>query len=172
VSPALSLTARPGDGGVATRKVAILAAEGVDGGAVAAVADMLTRAGVVVRLVGQRIGPLQAEDGSTWDADASLDNHPSGLFDGAVVPGGADAVGRLQADGRALEFLRDAFRHGKTLMALGAGATLFEAAGIAPDASDGGLLTGSGTPANSAAEFIQALAKHRHPERETAPPVV
>ncbi|WP_409516524.1 catalase [Achromobacter sp.] len=172
VSPALSLTARPGDGGVATRKVAILAAEGVDGGAVAAVADMLIRAGVVVRLVGQRIGPLQAEDGSTWDADASLDNHPSGLFDGAVVPGGADAVGRLQADGRALEFLRDAFRHGKTLMALGAGATLFEAAGIAPDASDGGLLTGSGTPANSAAEFIQALAKHRHPERETAPPVV
>ena len=172
VSPALSLTARPGDGGVATRKVAILAAEGVDGAAVAAVADMLIRAGVVVRLVGQRIGPLQAEDGSTWDADASLDNHPSGLFDGAVVPGGMDAVGRLQADGRALEFLRDAFRHGKTLMALGAGATLFEAAGITPDASDGGLLTGSGTPANSAAAFIQALAKHRHPERETAPPVV
>ncbi|HEY9321641.1 MAG TPA: catalase [Achromobacter sp.] len=172
VSPALSLTARPGDGGVATRKVAILAAEGVDGAAVAAVADMLIRAGVVVRLVGQRIGPLQAEDGSTWDADASLDNHPSGLFDGAVVPGGVDAVGRLQADGRALEFLRDAFRHGKTLMALGAGATLFEAAGITPDASDGGLLTGSGTPANSAAAFIQALAKHRHPERETAPPVV
>ncbi|MDR6599346.1 catalase [Achromobacter deleyi] len=172
VSPALSLTARPGDGGVATRKVAILAAEGVDGAAVAAVADMLIRAGVVVRLVGQRIGPLQAEDGSTWDADASLDNHPSGLFDGAVVPGGVDAVGRLQADGRALEFLRDAFRHGKTLMALGAGATLFEAAGITPDASDGGLLTGSGTPANSAAAFIQALAKHRHPERETAPPGV
>ncbi|MFY0476322.1 catalase [Achromobacter marplatensis] len=172
MSPALSLTARPGDGGVATRKVAILAAEGVDGAAVAAVADMLIRAGVVVRLVGQRIGPVQAEDGSTWDADASLDNHPSGLFDGAVVPGGVDAVGRLQADGRALEFLRDAFRHGKTLMALGAGATLFEAAGIAPDAPDGGLLTGSGTPANSAAEFIQALAKHRHPERETAPPRV
>ncbi|KAG1435925.1 hypothetical protein G6F57_020900 [Rhizopus arrhizus] len=47
VSPTLSLTARPGDGGVATRKVAILVAEGVDGAAVSAVADALIKAGVV-----------------------------------------------------------------------------------------------------------------------------
>ena len=125
VSPALSLTARPGDGGVATRKVAILVAEGVDGAAVSAMADALIKAGVVVRLVGQRIGPVQAEDGSALDADASLDNHPSGVFDGAIVPGGEGAVGRLQTDGRALEFLRDAYRHGKTLLALGRGGQLF-----------------------------------------------
>lgn len=171
-SPALSLTARPGDGGVATRKVAILVAQGVDGDAVSAVAQALIKAGVVVRLVGQRIGPLQAEDGSALDADASLDNHPSGLFDGAVVPGGAAAVTRLQADGRALEFLRDAFRHGKTLLGLGQGAQVFGAAGIAPDEGDGGLLMGGGAPAKSAAAFIAALAKHRHPERETTPPAV
>ncbi|CUJ71997.1 MULTISPECIES: catalase [Achromobacter] len=171
-SPTLSLTARPGDGGVATRKVAILVAEGVDGQAVSAVAQTLIKAGVVVRLVGQRIGPLQAEDGSALDADASLDNHPSGLFDGAVVPGGDAAAKRLQADGRALEFLRDAFRHGKTLLGLGQGAQVFGAAGIAPDEGDGGLLMGGGAPAKSAAAFIEALAKHRHPERETTPPAV
>ncbi|MFF7400086.1 catalase [Achromobacter sp. NPDC008082] len=171
-SPTLSLTARPGDGGVATRKVAILVAEGVDGQAVSAVAQALIKAGVVVRLVGQRIGPLQAEDGSALDADASLDNHPSGLFDGAVVPGGDAAAKRLQADGRALEFLRDAFRHGKTLLGLGQGAQVFGAAGIAPDEGDAGLLMGGGAPAKSAAAFIEALAKHRHPERETTPPAV
>jgi len=171
-SPTLSLTARPGDGGVATRKVAILVAEGVDGQAVSAVAQTLIKAGVVVRLVGQRIGPLRAEDGSALDADASLDNHPSGLFDGAVVPGGDAAAKRLQADGRALEFLRDAFRHGKTLLGLGQGAQVFGAAGIAPDEGDGGLLMGGGAPAKSAAAFIEALAKHRHPERETTPPAV
>ncbi|MCH1998466.1 catalase, partial [Achromobacter xylosoxidans] len=37
-SPSLSLTARPGQAGVATRKIAILVAEGVDGAAVSAVA--------------------------------------------------------------------------------------------------------------------------------------
>ncbi|MCC3262607.1 hypothetical protein LLE87_31030, partial [Paenibacillus polymyxa] len=72
VSPSLSLTARPGDGGVATRKVASLAAEGVDGKALSAVADALMQAGAVVRLVGQRIGPMQTGEGVAFDADASL----------------------------------------------------------------------------------------------------
>jgi catalase len=172
VSPALSLTARPGDGGVATRKVAILVAEGVDGKAVSAVADALIGAGVVVRLVGQRIGPLAAEGGAKLDADASLDNHPSVLFDGAVIPGGETAAERLRSDGRALEFLRDAFRHGKTLMGMDEGKQLFAAAGIEPDEADGGLLLVDGAPANSAPMFLEALGKHRHPERESNPPAV
>ena len=168
VSPSLSLTARPGDGGVATRKVAILAAEGVDGKALSAVADALMQAGAVVRLVGQRIGPMQTGEGDTFDADASLDNHPSVVFDGAVVVGGADAVQRLAADGRALEFLRDAYRHGKTLMGAGDGVQVYAAAGIDPDPNDGGLLLGGEDPQ----AFIAALGKHRHPERETTPPKV
>ncbi len=168
VSPALSLTARPGDGSVATRKVAILAAEGVDGKSVSAVADALIQAGAVVRLVGQRIGPVQSAEGGAFDADASLDNHPSGVFDGAVVAGGADAAALLAADGRALEFLRDAYRHGKTLMGIGDGVQVYAAAGIDPDPNDGGLLLGGEDPQ----AFIVALGKHRHPERETTPPKV
>ncbi|CAB3653680.1 Catalase HPII [Achromobacter animicus] len=168
VSPSLSLTARPGDGSVATRKVAILVAEGVDGKSVSAVADALIQAGAVVRLVGQRIGPVQTADGGAFDADASLDNHPSGVFDGAVVAGGADAAALLAADGRALEFLRDAYRHGKTLMGIGDGVQVYAAAGIDPDPNDGGLLLGGEDPQ----AFIAALGKHRHPERETTPPKV
>ena len=168
VSPSLSLTARPGDGSIATRKVAILAAEGVDGKTVSAVADALIQAGAVVRLVGQRIGPVQTAEGSAFDADASLDNHPSGVFDGAVVAGGADAAALLAADGRALEFLRDAYRHGKTLMGIGDGVQVYAAAGIDPDPNDGGLLLGGEDPQ----AFIAALGKHRHPERETTPPKV
>ncbi|MGW9063613.1 catalase [Achromobacter animicus] len=168
VSPSLSLTARPGDGSVATRKVAILVAEGVDGKSVSAVADALIQAGAVVRLVGQRIGPVQTADGGAFDADASLDNHPSGVFDGAVVAGGADAAALLAADGRALEFLRDAYRHGKTLMGIGDGVQVYVAAGIDPDPNDAGLLLGGEDPQ----AFIAALGKHRHPERETTPPKV
>ncbi|WP_286899515.1 catalase [Achromobacter sp. UBA2119] len=168
VSPSLSLTARPGDGSVATRKVAILAAEGVDGKTVSAVADALIQAGAVVRLVSQRIGPVHTADGGAFDADASLDNHPSGVFDGAVVAGGADAAALLAADGRALEFLRDAYRHGKTLMGIGDGVQVYAAAGIDPDPNDGGLLLGGEDPQ----AFIAALGKHRHPERETTPPKV
>ncbi len=170
-SPSLSLTARPSEQGVATRKVAILVAEGVDGAAVTTVAQALIKAGVVVRLVGQRIGPVDTADGGSLDADASLDNQPSGLFDGAVVPSGGAASERWLGDGRALEFVRDSYRHGKTLLALGEGADVLGAAGIAPAEDDGGLIIGEASQ-KVAAGFLEALARHRHPERERTPPLV
>ncbi|QEQ24401.1 catalase [Achromobacter xylosoxidans] len=170
-SPSLSLTARPGHAGVATRKIAILVAEGVDGAAVSAVAQALIQAGTVVRLVGQRIGPVATAEGDALDADASLDNQPSAVFDGAVVPGGGMAIDRWRQDGRALEFVRDSYRHGKTLLAMGEGADLLEAAGIDPAWRDDGLLVGQ-APAQAAKLFIDSLARHRHPERETSPPRV
>lgn len=170
-SPTLSLAARPGEVGVTTRKVAILVAEGVDGAAVSAVAQALMKAGVVVRLVGQRIGAVATADGATLDADASLDNQPSVLFDGAVVPAGVAALERWRQDGRALEFLRDSYRHGKTLLALAEGSGLLEAAGIDPAAPDAGLVVGD-APAPATTAFIESLARHRHPERETCPPRV
>ncbi|MBN9425294.1 MAG: catalase, partial [Burkholderiales bacterium] len=55
-SPALSLSARPGDGGIATRKVAILVAPQVDATSVKTVADALIAQGAVARLVGAHIG--------------------------------------------------------------------------------------------------------------------
>jgi catalase len=173
VSPALSLAARPGDGAIATRKVAILVAEGADGKSVSAVAQGLIAAGAIVRLVGQRIGPVPAAGGGTLDADASLDNHPSALFDGVVAAGGEAAVARLESDGRALEFLRDAYRHGKTLMGMGEGVQLLAAAGLSADTADGGLLRmDAAAAAKSVTAFIEALGRHRHPERETTPPRV
>ncbi|VFR19483.1 Catalase [plant metagenome] len=168
-SPALSLTARPGKAGVRTRQVAILVHEGVDGAGVQSLAKALAKAGAIARLVGPRVGPL--DTGKTrLDADASVENSPGALFDGVIVPDGQIGVDRLAADGRALEFLRDQYRHGKTMMAVGAGRTLVERADIPlanPD--DGLLLVDAGSGADA---FLSALARHRHPERETDPPAV
>ena len=50
-SPALSLFARPGDGSVRTRRVAILVADGVAGADVRALHEGLTAQGAVPRLV-------------------------------------------------------------------------------------------------------------------------
>ncbi|WP_233167474.1 catalase [Xylophilus sp. ASV27] len=172
VSPALSLLARPGDGGIATRKVAILVAPQIDAAAVRLVADALIAQGAVPRLVGPRVGGFAADDGSALDADASFENHPSALFDGVVIPDGADAIEALAGNGQALEFVRDQFRHCKSMLALGAGRKLLERAGIPTQGGDAGLLVmeKSGKPAAQA--FIEALAQHRHPARETDPPAV
>src|SRR5690606_13155265 len=114
ISPALSLTARPGDGGIATRMVAVLVADGVDSPSVWKLVDKLQSGGAIVRLVGQYIGPLTVADGGdTIDADASLENHPGALFDAVAVPAGAEAMAKLADDPKAREFLQDQFMHAK-----------------------------------------------------------
>ena len=52
-SPALSLFARPGDGGIRSRRVAILVADGCDGAPLVALAERLTAEGAVPRFVGR-----------------------------------------------------------------------------------------------------------------------
>ena len=172
LSPALSLMARPGDGGVRTRKVAILVADGSDGRAITALQSALLDAGAVGRLVGTRIGAFTTADGKTMQADASLENEPGVVFDGLVLPGGDAASATLAADGRALEHLKDQFRHGKTILVLGAGKRVIEAAGLAGVEHDDGLLVIDGNAKDTAAQFIRALGQHRHPQRETDPPLV
>ncbi|HVF34380.1 MAG TPA: catalase [Candidatus Saccharimonadia bacterium] len=171
LSPALSLTARPGDGGVRTRKVAILVANGAVGASVAAIQAALLAGGATGRLVGPRIGPFRTAEGGELDADASLENEAPSCFDGLVLCDGAKAVATLAADGRALEFVKDQFRHSKTILALGASKALLEQAGIPRGEEVPGVLRGDGGRA-ATARFIEALGQHRHFARETDPPRV
>lgn len=171
-SAALSLLARPGDGGIRTRKIAILVADGIDAGSVKSAADALIAKGAVVRLVGPRIGLFSASDGGMLDADASFENHPSPLFDGMVVPDGQQGVDAIAVDGRALEFIRDQYRHGKTLLLIGDGSRLLEPAGIPATDDDSGLIITGKTSRPAMQDFIKALAQHKHPARESDPPLV
>jgi len=174
-SPTLSLTARPGDGTVRGRKVALLVADGCVGASVAEVHARLLEAGAVPRFVGTRIGPVQTEDGVAIEADASLENEPGFLFDGLVLPDGAAAVPLLAGDGNAMACIRDQYRHGKTILALGQGADLLDMAGV-PRTLPGGEadpgLTVTSNEVAGAEVLIAGLAQHRHPQRETDPPPV
>jgi catalase len=174
-SPALSLFARPGDGSIRTRRVAILIADGCDGDALVALADRLTSEGAVPRFVSTTLGSVQPVSGDAIEVDVSLEAAPSVLYDAVVLPDGAAAVKALRADGRTLEFVKDQYRHCKPILAVGAGDELLTACGIdtmLPDGQlDPGVLTTSdGSTAGD--DFIAAIAKHRHFARETDPPRV
>ena len=174
-SPALSLFARPGDGSISARRVALLVADGCHAQELKALADRLTAEGAVPRFVGPMLGLVAGADGDAIEVDLGLNIAPSVLFDAVVLPGGADAVGQLQADGRALEFIKDQYRHCKPLLALGEGTGLLRACGIDEALPDGqedrGVIVG-GTATTRVAAFLEALAKHRHFDRETDPPRV
>jgi catalase len=167
-SPALSLLARPGEGGIRTRKVAIAVADGVDGAAVGRVRDALVAQGAMVRLMGPRVGAFDGGE-VLLDADVSAENEPGVLFDGFVLPGGPgmEAIGR---DGRFAEHLKDQYRHCKPILALGDSQAVLEGAGILRG-GDPALVVGEATD-RTLAKFIAALAAHRNFDRETDPPAV
>ena len=137
VSPALSLFARPGDGSIRTRRVAILVADGCDGESLVALADRLTSEGAVPRFVSTTLGSVQPAAGDAIEVDVSLEAAPAVLYDALVLPDGADAIDALRADGRTLEFIKDQYRHCKPILALGAGEQLLRACGIDAALPDG-----------------------------------
>ena len=176
-SPALSLMALPGERGIATRKVAVLIADGIEGRSVSKIVDALTNAGAVTRLLSNRLGTLTSAEGTPFEADATLENSPPVLFDALVLSDGIDAVERLSKDGHTLEFLKDQYRHCKSILVLGAASKLLKKAGIfevLPSGEpDPGLLVAKPDGYESAAvSFITAIARHRHPERDTDPPLI
>ncbi len=176
-SPTLSLLARPGDGSIKGRKIAILMAPGVDAESISQLQSALMAQGVKPRLVAPRIGPVKTAQGGVLVAEASLENEPGFLFDALVLPDGQAGVDALAKDGHTMEFVKDQYRHGKTMLVLGASTALLDKAGVPvklPDGSaDAGLIIASGGGLAAAAKaFIKGIAMHRHTGRETDPPRV
>jgi catalase len=170
-SPPLSLHALPGDGGIATRRIAVLVADGTVSEGLTPLIETLSDEGAVVRLLGVRLGSVETDGGETLEVDATLENSPSVLFDALVLPDGEAAVSTLRADGQTIEFVQNQFRHGKTILAIGAGRTLLSAAGIQAAKRDPGLILADSGEVDAKA-FTRAMARHRHPERDQDPPAV
>ncbi|RZJ61144.1 MAG: catalase [Acidovorax sp.] len=173
-SDALSLFARPGDGSLMGRKVAILVADGVVGQPALDLQAALFAQGAVGRFVAPRIGPVKTADKVAINADASLENEPGFLFDALALPDGDAGVQALSRDGHTLEFLKDQYRHCKTILVMPASSALMLKAQIPSTLLSGdpdpGIVFGAG-PAEFDL-FIRGIAQHRHPERETDPPLV
>ena len=184
VSPALSLMARPGNGDVGGRRVALLVCDGIDADSLRSVHAALAKAGAAPRFVGARLGAVKPQNGAPVHVEVTLETAPAVLWDAMVVPAGDAAQQTLAALGQALEFAREQYRHCKPLLVLGGATTFLDAAGIKPSLPDGrpdpGIVTGAGgdrtagdgSAGDPAATFLKALAAHRHFAREMDPPAV
>jgi catalase len=173
-SPGLSMFARPGVMGPVGRQVALVVADGCDGAQLAAVRDALLAQQVWPRVVGLKPGETLAADGTTLEAQDSITAKPSVLWDGSIIFATQASLPAMTRHGPLLEFIRDQFRHCKTMMVVGESATLLHAAGVAAPAEAEpavpGVLTEPGE--NGVARFLAALSRHRHFEREIDPPPV
>lgn len=177
VSAGLSLFARPGDGRVVGRRVALLVGPGVNGEVLADVQQALFDAGAVTRLVAPRLGAVPTSDGASLQADTTVAAMPSVLWDAVVLPDAA-ASQSLAQDPKVQEFVRDQYLHCKPILCVGA-LDAWAVAGLPSTPADPGLVCAthdSAAPSSGAPSdewlhrFVTALARHRHFERESLPP--
>jgi catalase len=170
LSPALSM-AQYAPAPIATRKVAVLVAEGFDQAGVSILSERLAKEGAKPQLVGPRLGPLSAADGTMVEPKYSIMTTSSVLFDAVYVAGGEQAT-RWTQESDAIDFVRDAYKHAKPMAATGDGAKLLEAAQVPvgePDSSDPADEATIIAPEMSRAtadRFITALRQHRLWTRE------
>ncbi|MDD5580429.1 MAG: catalase HPII [Methylobacter sp.] len=166
-SPALSM-AHIVKNEIKTRKIAILAAESVDAEAVLNMKSALENAGAKTKVIGSNLGTLS--DGSkTIAVDHTLVSMPSAVFDAVFIPGSKHSVDLLMASDDALQFVSDAYKHGKAIATTAEGQEFLLKLGINTEKTSipPGVIIADETGALSsvAEDFITAIASHRHWDR-------
>jgi catalase len=170
-SPALSMD-KPSNA-IKGRKIAILAADGVNGRQVQQIKGALQAEGAIGELIARYAGTIRGMDGKPVTVDRPAPNAASVMYDGVIVPAGAASADALAETDLAVQFVHEAYGHAKTVAAIGEGTKHLEAAMIdletSPDEviSKEGVLTApaDGDVSDFMEAFVAALKQHRHYER-------
>jgi catalase len=159
---------------IRTRKIAILAADGVDEESLQMVRKALMAQGAVAEVIAPKLGFIISENDTQIPVKQSFLTAASVLYDAVYVPGGTNSVATLESEANAIHFLNEAFKHCKAI-AFDEGArqvleATYFAKKISSDTSDDTILKeGVIINANTgklSKQFIKAIALHRFWERE------
>lgn len=174
-SPALSMANTAHDS-IVTRKIAVLAADGVDDSALQTVKSALENGGATVEIIAPKQGTLKTNKQKTVSIQQSFLTAASVLYDAVYIPGGAKSIEALRQEPDALHFIDEAYRHCKAIAASSDADTLIAETYIGKKtaskngskaAPDEGLILGQSDPMQLARKFIRAIAQHRFWERES-----
>ncbi|WP_114938629.1 catalase [Mucilaginibacter endophyticus] len=164
-SAALSMAGTIKDS-IQTRKIAILAADGVDEKAVAAVKNAIEAEGGVVEIVSSRLGFITGINDQKIQVDDTTLTTASVLFDAVYVPGGSNSIADVEADANAIHFLNEAFKHCKPIAFDLRAVQVLEATYFSKKATlDEGVIIDENL-SKLAERFIAAIKLHRFWERE------
>jgi len=179
---------------IATRRVALIIADGYDPIAYNGVKAALTAAGALPFTIGPRRSPIFAaglskSSGKGVTPDHHLEGMRSTMFDSVFVPGGQESITTLQKNGRALHWVREAFGHLKAIGATGEAVSFVKDACALPGvefSESGGVVDSYGvvtakqtqpesfkevvSMAKGAKDFVEAyffaISQHRNWQRE------
>ncbi len=156
------------------RKVAILAAEGVDGSQLMALKQALSAVDITSEVVSKFGGTIRCSQGQDIEVQQTFLTSASVLFDAIYVPGGTRSIETLKMDAEVLNFINEAFRHYKPIAASGEGVELLAQSnlkGIDLSHTNGKMSAALGVVASRdtsggmeafSTAFIDAIKEHRH----------
>ncbi len=178
-SPALSMENTVKDT-IATRRVAIVAADGFDYDQLMRVKTALTDAGATTEIISKSLGSIESSNSESVEVDKNYVTTASVMYDAVFIPGGSQNVQTLKTQGDALHFVNEAFKHCKAIGATGEGIELLQEADVedvtfAGPQSEENLVADKGVVTSQNGmdwrgfnqSFIQAIAVHRHWMRAT-----
>ena len=174
-SAALSM-ANTDKSSIRSRRIAILAADGVNGSEVMTIKQTLMNAGAHTKIVAPHGGMIKTMQGEDLPVEMTFLTGASVMFDAVYVPGGAQSIEMLKTQGDAIHFLDEAFKHCKAIAATSEGIELLTASRIQGVnfaqnglmAVDLGVVTSCSTdPTHVAQAFIDTIAEHRYWTRAT-----
>lgn len=159
---------------IKTRKIAVLAADGVDENALADITQGLMDEGAVVEIIAPRLGYITGVNNTNIKVDRSLLTTSSVLYDAVYVPGGNNSVATLAAEADAVHFLNEAYRHCKPIATDAETSALLEetyfSKKLPENNSDESVLREGVAINNDSAQllkqFISIIKMHRFWERE------
>nr|WP_230985158.1 catalase [Microbispora oryzae] len=152
-SPALSQANAPRDT-IATRKIAVLAADATDTAQAGELIAALEEKGAICEVIAPHGGTV-----GTLDVTRQLSATSSVLYDAVLLADG----GELAGNGHAVHFVREAFKHGKAIGAVPRGEALLDAAALpGQQGVVGPKISGDGF----VEAFAEAVAAHRHYDRD------
>jgi catalase len=159
---------------IRTRKVALLAADGVNENNLMAIIDALTKEGAMVDVIAPKLGFITGEKDTKIPVYKSFLTTASVLYDAVYVPGGTNSVATLEAEADAVHFLNESFKHCKAIAADKDALQVLKATyfgrKLPEDSSDETAMM-EGVIVNNdintlSKQFIAAIAQHRFWERE------
>ncbi|GAA6765485.1 catalase [Flavobacterium johnsoniae] len=168
-SDALSMLKNPANSPtIASRKVAIICADGVSEAAVSNMKKALLEEDAKGCIVAPHLGAVISDTDREIHADFSFLTASSVLFDAVYIPDGVGLTVLAESD-EVNEFLNDAYKHCKVIGADGRAVSLLSAANFASKITNddqGLIVTKEAASEKFTKDFIQAMGKHRFWDRE------
>jgi catalase len=165
VSEALSM-ANTIKGNIKTRKIAIIAADGVNEKSLNDVKKALLLAGATVEIIAPNLGNILTDKNTAVPVDESLMTAASVFYDAVYIPGGKKSVGVIATEPDAIHFLNEAFKHCKAIAFDADAQAVIDSTYFAAIKEDGIIIEGDTKTLSD--KFIKAIGQHRFWDREKA----